>query len=204
MVLKQICPPALIYLIFSITQVSIDTVQGSYNTALVKIWVAFVFTVLLNYLCMSGLDVVSWLIVFIPFILMTVIVSMLLVMFGLNPSTGKLAVAYDKNVKERPDVRTREKLDRKRDQKLDRKRDQKLDRKLDRKRRHKLDRFSNEQYARWRKYNEAQGINTGYDQSNISTDQKKVLDDVVSARAGLACDPLHSDCPKKAISQVTI
>jgi len=196
MVLKQICPPALIYLIFSITQVSIDTVQGSYNTALVKIWVAFVFTVLLNYLCMSGLDVVSWLIVFIPFILMTVIVSMLLVMFGLDPSTGKLAVAYDKTVKEQPDVRSRAKRDRKRDRKLARQ--------LARKRRHKLDRFSSEQYARWRKYNEAQGINTGYDQSNISTDQKKVLDDVVSARAGLACDPLHSDCPKKAISQVTI
>uniref|UniRef100_A0A6C0EM68 Uncharacterized protein n=1 Tax=viral metagenome TaxID=1070528 RepID=A0A6C0EM68_9ZZZZ len=184
MVLTQICPPALIYLIFSITQVSVDTVQGSYNTALVKIWVAFVFTVLLNYLCMSGLDVVSWLIVFIPFILMTVIVSMLLFMFGLDPTTGKLAVAYDKTANEQPDVRTRAREDRRR--------------------RHKLDRFSNEQYARWRKYNEAQGINTGYDQSNISTDQKKVLDDAVSARAGLECDPLHSDCPKKAISQVTI
>jgi hypothetical protein len=120
-----------------------------------------------------------------PFILMTVIVSMLLVMFGLNPSTGKLAVAYDKNVKERPDVRTRAKLDRK----------------FDRRRRHKLDRFSNEQYARWRKYNEAQGINTGYDQSNISTDQKKVLNDVVSARSGLSCDPLHSDCPKKQLAK---
>ena len=134
MVLKQICPPALIYLIFSITQVSIDTVQGAYNTALVKIWVAFVFTVLLNYLCMNGLDVVSWLIVFIPFILMTVIVSMLLVMFGLDPSTGKLAIAYDKTVNEQPDVRARARRARKR--------------------RHRLDRFSNEQYARWRKYNE--------------------------------------------------
>ena len=60
-----------------------------------------------------------------------------------------------------------------------------------------LDRFTSEEYAKWRKYNEAQKINTGYDQSNISTDQKKVLDDAVSARAGLACDPLHSDCPKK-------
>ena len=183
MVLKQICPPALIYLIFSITQVSIDTVQGAYNTALVKIWVAFVFTVLLNYLCMSGLDVVSWLIVFIPFILMTVIVSMLLIMFGLDPSTGKLAIAYDKTMPERPDVRARARRDRKHDRKHDR-------------RRHRLDRFSSEQYARWRKYNEAQRINTGYDQSNISTDQKKVLDDAVSARAGLACDPLHSDCKK--------
>ena len=90
MVLTQICPPALIYLIFSITQVSIDTVQGSYNTALVKIWVAFVFTVLLNYLCLSGLGVISWLIVFIPFILMTIIVSMLLLMFGLDPTSGKI------------------------------------------------------------------------------------------------------------------
>jgi len=180
MVLRQICPPALIYLIFSITQVSIDTVQGAYNTALVKIWVAFVFTVLLNYLCMSGLDVVSWLIVFIPFILMTVIVSMLLVMFGLNPSTGKLAIAYDKTMPERPDVRARARQARKHD----------------RKRRHRLDRFSSEQYARWRKYNEAQGINTGYDQSNISTDQ---MNDAVSARAGLACDPLHSDCSKKQL-----
>ena len=108
---------------------------------------------------------------------MTVIVSMLLVMFGLDPSTGKLAIAYDKTVEERPDVRTRAKQARRR--------------------RHRLDRFSNEQYARWRKYNEAQRINTGYDQSNISTDQKKVLDDAVSAKAGLACDPLHSDCPKK-------
>ena len=105
MVLRQICPPALIYLIFSITQVSIDTVQGAYNTALVKIWVAFVFTILLNYLCLNGLNVVSWLIVFIPFILMTVIVSMLLVMFGLDPSTGKLAIAYDQTAPKKPDAR---------------------------------------------------------------------------------------------------
>ena len=34
--------------------------------------------------------------------------------------------------------------------------------------------------------------------------KKKVLDDVVSARAGLECDPLHSDCPKKVISRVKL
>ena len=36
MVFAQLCPPALIYLIFSITQVTIDSVKGEYNTALVK------------------------------------------------------------------------------------------------------------------------------------------------------------------------
>lgn len=88
--------PALIYLIFSITQVFIDTAQGTYNTAFIKLWIALIFTILLNYLCKSGLTLISWLIVFIPFILMTVIVSMLLFVFGLDPSSGKLALAYDK------------------------------------------------------------------------------------------------------------
>ena len=48
MAFQNLCPPALIYLLFSITQVVIDTVKGLYNTALVKVWVAFVFTILLN------------------------------------------------------------------------------------------------------------------------------------------------------------
>ena len=83
MVFNQLCPPALIYLIFSTTQVIIDSVKGLYNTALMKIWVAILFTILLNYLCSLGLGTISWLIVFIPFILMTLVVAILLLMFGL-------------------------------------------------------------------------------------------------------------------------
>ena len=90
MVFNQLCPPALIYLIFSTTQVIIDSVKGLYNTALIKIWVAILFTILLNYLCSLGLGTISWLIVFIPFILMTLVVAVLLLMFGLDPKTGKL------------------------------------------------------------------------------------------------------------------
>ena len=92
MVFNQLCPPALIYLIFSTTQVVIDSVKGLYNTALMKIWVAILFTILLNYLCSLGLGTISWLIVFIPFILMTLVVAVLLLMFGLDPSTGKLRI----------------------------------------------------------------------------------------------------------------
>ena len=107
---------------------------------------------------------------------MTVIVSMLLFMFGLDPTTGKLAIAYDKNIPQRPDVRERS-----------------LQR---RKRRHSIDRFTAEEYAKWRKYNESKQINTGYDESNISSDQKKVLNDMVETRTKLSCDPLQSDCSK--------
>jgi len=86
----NLCAPAIIYLIFSITQILIDTFKGLYNTALIKFIIMIMITLLLNILCQSGLGVISWIIVFIPFILMTVIVSILLYIFGLNASTGTL------------------------------------------------------------------------------------------------------------------
>ena len=106
MVLGSICPPALIYIMFSLTQITIDTFKGMYNTAFVKFWVAMIFTILLNFLCESGLGIVSWFIVFIPFILMTVIIILLLV-FGLNPSTGKIIQPKPNHLltKTQPDAR---------------------------------------------------------------------------------------------------
>ena len=88
-----ICTPALIYLIFSISQIMIDTVKGFFNTAMIKMIVTIIFTFMLNYLCNAGLGILSWIIVFIPFILMTVIVTMLLFVFNLDPKTGNLVRA---------------------------------------------------------------------------------------------------------------
>ena len=93
----NLCAPAIIYLIFSITQILIDTFKGLYNTAFMKVIVTIMVTILLNILCERGLSVVSWIIVFIPFILMTVIVSMLLYIFGLDAATGTLN--YNSNTK---------------------------------------------------------------------------------------------------------
>ena len=86
----QLCSPALIYLIFSAVQIIIDTFKGLYNTAAMKVIVAVVITILLNILCERGMGIVSWLIVFIPFMFMTFIVAMLLYIFGLDVSTGKI------------------------------------------------------------------------------------------------------------------
>jgi hypothetical protein len=86
----NLCPPAIIYLFFSLTQIIIDLFKGLYNTASVKTMVMVIVTFLLNILCKQGLDVVSWIIVFIPFITMTVIVSLILYAFGLNAATGKI------------------------------------------------------------------------------------------------------------------
>ena len=86
----KLCAPAIIYLIFSVTQILIDTFKGLYNTAFMKVIVTFMVTLLLNILCERNLTFVSWIIVFIPFLLMTFIVSILLYIFGLDASTGRL------------------------------------------------------------------------------------------------------------------
>lgn len=93
----NLCAPAFIYLIFSITQILIDTFKGLHNTAFMKIIVATMVTLLLNILCKQGLSVVSWIIVFIPFILMTIIVSILLYAFGLDAATGKIRHKNNEN-----------------------------------------------------------------------------------------------------------
>jgi hypothetical protein len=90
--LNKICAPTLIYIAFSLTQIIIDTFKGLYNTAFFKFIVMIMISLLLNALCFSGMTIISWIIVFIPFIFMTVIVTLLLYIFGLDPSTGKLNI----------------------------------------------------------------------------------------------------------------
>jgi hypothetical protein len=91
----NLCPPALIYVAFSLTQIVIDTFKGLYNTAFFKFIVMVIITFLLNALCQSGMSIVSWIIVFIPFIFMSVIVAILLYVFGLDAATGTLNFKCD-------------------------------------------------------------------------------------------------------------
>jgi len=86
----KLCTPAIIYLIFSLVQIVLDTLKGLYNTAIMKSVVMIAITFLLNLLCEGGMTIISWVIVFIPFIFMTVIVAMLLYIFGLNAKTGSI------------------------------------------------------------------------------------------------------------------
>jgi hypothetical protein len=91
----SLCAPALIYVAFSLTQIVIDTFKGLYNTAFFKVIVMVIITILLNALCQAGMGIISWIIVFIPFIFMSIIVAILLYVFGLDPSTGALNIKCD-------------------------------------------------------------------------------------------------------------
>jgi hypothetical protein len=89
MIFQYICPPASLYLAFSIIQILIDMFRGETNTAFLKFIVMIIFTIALNMLCASGLGIISWFIVFIPFILMTYITTILVFVFGI-PKTSDL------------------------------------------------------------------------------------------------------------------
>lgn len=88
--IDRLCPPAMIYLVFSLIQIIIDMFKGFYNTAFFKSLVMIIFTFGLNILCNRGLGVISWIIVFLPFILMTYITAIIMIIFGLNPKPHEL------------------------------------------------------------------------------------------------------------------
>jgi hypothetical protein len=83
----DLCPPAFIYLIFSLIQICVDSFNGLLQTAFIKLLVMIVVTFLLNTLCGSGLSIISWIIVLAPFIFMLVSASILLYVFGTNIQT---------------------------------------------------------------------------------------------------------------------
>ena len=103
--MMTICPPALIYIVFSLTQIIIDLVKGLYNTAFMKFIVMSIIGFLLNLLCQGGLGIISWIIVFIPFVLMTIITAMLLYAFGLNDTTGSF-IKIPQNTPDQPPTPT--------------------------------------------------------------------------------------------------
>lgn len=96
-IINNLCAPALVYLFYSFSQIFIDLYKRMFNVAFLKFLIMIIFTFLLNMLCAQGLGVVSWIIVFIPFMLMSLITAILLYVFGLNPRTGKIPNLKPKN-----------------------------------------------------------------------------------------------------------
>ena len=72
------CTPTTFYLVFAGLQIFMDLINGVFIGALVKFFIMIVFSTLLNILCMRDLGIISWLLVFMPFILMTLISALVL------------------------------------------------------------------------------------------------------------------------------
>lgn len=88
--LNNICTPALIYLIFALSQIIIDTYKRVYNIAFVKFIQMVVFTLMLNLLCARNLTWISWLIIAIPFIFMGFMTILLLYVLKLDGRSSEV------------------------------------------------------------------------------------------------------------------
>ena len=95
MIMENRCSPAIIFIAFSLIQIIIDIFKNLYNTALIKFIVMIMFFIILNILCEQGLTILSWFIVFIPFVMMSIITSLILFVFGLSPDEEKLNYKID-------------------------------------------------------------------------------------------------------------
>lgn len=87
MFISNLCGPAILYIGFSLIQIIIDCIKNNYENALIKFIIMIVLTILLNILCTIGFSVISWFLVFIPIIMMTIMSTLTLRIFGLEPNS---------------------------------------------------------------------------------------------------------------------
>jgi hypothetical protein len=66
--IEDLCPPALLYLIFLVIQLGFDLSLGMIPTFVVKLIFGVAMVVILDMFCGVGLGVVSWVIVATPFV----------------------------------------------------------------------------------------------------------------------------------------
>lgn len=92
-----LCAPALVYIGFSLIQIFIDIYNGVINNAFLKFIIMLVFTLIINILCDLGYSVIAWFLVFIPIIMMTIISTLLLRVFGLDPNDTDLRSQINNN-----------------------------------------------------------------------------------------------------------
>jgi hypothetical protein len=68
-IIEDLCPPALLYLIFLAVQLGLDAALGMWITLAIKIFFGVATVALLDTFCAIDLGVVSWVLVATPFII---------------------------------------------------------------------------------------------------------------------------------------
>lgn len=87
--IDALCPPALLYLLYSVIHVGLDLSQGLFATAAVKTVMGLAGVVVLDTLCGIELGVVSWAIIATPFLMMALATSISLGL-GMDRAVARL------------------------------------------------------------------------------------------------------------------
>jgi hypothetical protein len=85
MLLELLCPPSIIFVVFLFIFLTIDIYDTKYKSAFAKMIIGFIVVSLLQVLCISGLDIIAWMIVFLPLIIYTYMTIVIYAAFGIEP-----------------------------------------------------------------------------------------------------------------------
>ena len=85
MYLETLCTPAVLFVMIMIFHVVFELHDKNYSMALVKVVSAVFMILFLQLLCVAGMEVIGWMIVFIPLIIYSYTTVVLFFVFGTHP-----------------------------------------------------------------------------------------------------------------------
>jgi hypothetical protein len=88
--INELCPPALLYLLYVVIHLGLDLSLGKFGTAGIKAIMGVAGVVILDSLCSVDLGIVSWAIVATPFI-MVALASSISLGLGIDRMTYRIA-----------------------------------------------------------------------------------------------------------------
>lgn len=88
MYIETLCVPAVLFIMFLLFEVIYELYYNNPQLAFVKFICYIVVILFLELLCVSGMEMISWIIVFLPLIFYTYTTVLLYFVFGPNPETN--------------------------------------------------------------------------------------------------------------------
>jgi len=86
MIIDTLCPPAIVFIVFVMVHLIMELYDYKYKRALLKTILAILVICLLEALCLSKMEIISWVIVFMPLIIYSYMTLVIYFVFGTNPS----------------------------------------------------------------------------------------------------------------------
>jgi hypothetical protein len=85
MLLEQLCPPSMIFIVLLFVHLIMEIYDNHLRLAFAKMIIGILIGILLNVLCIIDLDVIAWIIVFLPLIIYTYMTLIIYFAFGTTP-----------------------------------------------------------------------------------------------------------------------
>ncbi len=86
MYIESLCTPAVLFVMLMMFHMIFELYDEKYSMALIKFVCSIILIVFLQLLCSAHMEIIAWIIVFIPLIIYTYMTVLLFSVFGANPT----------------------------------------------------------------------------------------------------------------------